>query len=113
MTDRLPLDRPILTTERLVLRRPSPRDAAAIVTAVIVMMFFAGPLSRFVDANPTIKMLALAFLVLIGGVLVLEGVDVHVDKAYVYTAMGFSVAVEFLNLRMRRKMAELSASALR
>ena len=89
-----------------------PVMIAAIVAAVIVMMFFSGPLSRFVDANPTIKMLALAFLVLIGGVLVLEGFDLHVEKAFVYTAMGFSVAVEFLNLRMRRKMAELSASAL-
>lgn len=89
-----------------------PVMIAAIITAVIVMMFFSGPLSRFVDRNPTIKMLALAFLLLIGGVLVMEGIDVHVSKAYVYTAMAFSVMVEFLNLRMRRKMAELSASAL-
>jgi predicted tellurium resistance membrane protein TerC len=89
-----------------------PVMIAAIVAAVITMMFFSGPLSRFVDRNPTVKMLALAFLVLIGGVLVLEGVDVHVSKAYVYTAMAFSVMVEFLNLRMRRKLAELSAQAL-
>lgn len=89
-----------------------PVMIAAIVAAVITMMFFSGPLSRFVDRNPTVKMLALAFLLLIGGILVMEGVDVHVSKAYVYTAMGFSVMVEFLNLRMRRKMAELSAQAL-
>jgi predicted tellurium resistance membrane protein TerC len=89
-----------------------PVMIAAIVAAVITMMFFSGPLSRFVDRNPTVKMLALAFLLLIGGILVLEGVDVHVSKAYVYTAMAFSVMVEFLNLRMRRKMAELSAQAL-
>ncbi len=90
-----------------------PVMIAAIIVAVIVMMFFSGPLSRFVDAHPTIKMLALAFLVLIGGVLVLEGLDQHVSKAYIYTAMAFSVMVEFLNLRMRRRMAELSAAALR
>ena len=90
-----------------------PVMIAAIITAVIVMMFFSGPLSRFVDAHPTIKMLALAFLVLIGGVLVLEGFDVHVEKAFVYTAMAFSVCVEFLNIRMRRRQAEIAASALR
>lgn len=79
-----------------------PVMVAAIVISVIGMMFFSGPLSRFVDANPTIKMLALAFLVLIGGVLVLDGLHVHVSKNYVYVAMGFSVAVELLNLKLRR-----------
>ncbi|MDP3294823.1 MAG: TerC family protein [Nevskia sp.] len=87
-----------------------PVMIAAIVTAVIAMMFFSGPLSRFVDVNPTIKMLALAFLVLIGVVLVVEGFDVHVSKAYVYVAMGFSVAVELLNLQMRK--LQTSGSAL-
>lgn len=77
----------------------------AIVIAVISMMFFSGPLSRFVDANPTVKMLALAFLILIGIVLMAEGVDLHFSKAYVYTAMGFSVAVELLNLRLRKRLA--------
>ncbi len=79
-----------------------PVMITAIVIAVISMMFFAGPLSRFVDANPTVKMLALAFLVLIGVVLMAEGVHQHFSKNYVYVAMGFSVAVELLNLRMRR-----------
>ncbi|WP_293372676.1 TerC family protein [Nevskia sp.] len=82
-----------------------PVMIAAIVVAVIAMMFFSGPLSRFVDDNPTIKMLALAFLVLIGLVLMAEGVDLHFSKAYVYTAMGFSVAVELLNLRMRKNLS--------
>ena len=81
-----------------------PVMIAAIVVAVIAMMFFSGPLSRFVDDNPTVKMLALAFLVLIGVVLMAEGVDLHFSKAYVYTAMGFSVAVELLNLRLRKHL---------
>ena len=74
----------------------------AIVLAVIVMMFAAGAIGRFVDNHPTIKMLALSFLVLIGAALILEGADVHVPKAYIYFAMAFSVVVEMLNLRMRR-----------
>jgi len=86
-----------------------PVMIAAIVAAVIAMMFFSGPLSRFVDANPTVKMLALAFLVLIGIVLMAEGVEVHFSKAYVYTAMGFSVAVELLNLRLRKHLLRYGA----
>jgi predicted tellurium resistance membrane protein TerC len=82
-----------------------PVMITAIVIAVISMMFFSGPLSRFVDANPTVKMLALAFLVLIGVVLMAEGVELHFSKAYVYTAMAFSVAVELLNLRLRKRLA--------
>lgn len=82
-----------------------PIMITAIVIAVIAMMFFSGPLGRFVDDNPPIKMLALAFLVMIGGVLMAEGLDVHFSKAYVYCAMGFSVAVELLNLRMRKLQA--------
>ncbi len=81
-----------------------PVMITAIVIAVISMMFFAGPLGRFVEANPTIKMLALAFLVMIGFVLIAEGLHQHFSKNYVYVAMGFSVAVELLNLRMRRAM---------
>ena len=79
-----------------------PVMITAIVIAVISMMFFAGPLSRFVEANPTVKMLALAFLVMIGVVLVAEGLHGHFSKNYIYVAMGFSVAVELLNLRLRR-----------
>jgi predicted tellurium resistance membrane protein TerC len=74
----------------------------AIVIAVIVMMFAAGAIGRFVDDHPTIKMLALSFLVLIGVALIAEGADVHLPKSYIYFAMAFSVVVEMLNLRVRR-----------
>jgi predicted tellurium resistance membrane protein TerC len=74
----------------------------AIVLAVLVMMFAAGAIGRFVDTHPTIKMLALSFLVLIGVALIAEGIDVHVPKGYIYFAMAFSVGVEMLNLRIRR-----------
>jgi predicted tellurium resistance membrane protein TerC len=74
----------------------------AIVLAVGVMMFAAGAIGRFVDDHPTIKMLALSFLVLIGVALIAEGVDVHVPKGYIYFAMAFSVIVEMLNIRIRR-----------
>ena len=75
----------------------------AIVIAVAVMLLAAGPISRFVDNHPTIKMLSLSFLLLIGFTLVAEGFEVHVPKGYIYFAMAFSVSVELLNLRMRRK----------
>ena len=75
----------------------------AIVMAVIVMMFAAGPIGRFVEAHPTIKMLALSFLVLIGVALIGEGLDFHIPKGYIYFAMAFSVIVELLNLRIRRR----------
>jgi predicted tellurium resistance membrane protein TerC len=74
----------------------------AIVIAVIVMMFAAGAIGRFVDGHPTIKMLALSFLVLIGVALIAEGIDVHIPKGYIYFAMAFSVVVEMLNLKIRR-----------
>ncbi|HEY7640146.1 MAG TPA: TerC family protein [Steroidobacteraceae bacterium] len=77
---------------------------AAVVVAVVVMMFLAGPISDFVDRHPTIKMLALSFLILIGMALVGEGFEFHIPKGYIYFAMAFSVAVEMLNIRMRRKM---------
>lgn len=76
---------------------------AAVVASVGLMMLFATPIGRFVSAHPTIKMLALAFLVVIGVVLVAEGFGHHVPKAYVYSAMAFSVMVELLNIRMRKK----------
>ena len=79
----------------------------AIVIAVIVMMFAAGAIGRFVDNHPTIKMLALSFLVLIGVALIAEGADVHVPKSYIYFAMAFSVVVEMLNLRVRRGRSPL------
>jgi len=74
----------------------------AIVIAVGVMMFAAGAIGRFVDDHPTIKMLALSFLTLIGVALIAEGIDVHIPKGYIYFAMAFSVVVEMLNLRVRR-----------
>ncbi len=76
---------------------------AAVIIAVGVMMFFAGIISRFVDKHPTIKMLALSFLLLIGVNLVAEGVGFHIPKGYTYFAMGFSVFVEMLNLKLRKK----------
>jgi predicted tellurium resistance membrane protein TerC len=75
----------------------------AIVIAVGVMLFAAGPIGNFVDRHPTVKMLALAFLMLVGVALIGEGWDMHIPKGYIYFAMAFSVAVEMLNLRMRTK----------
>jgi predicted tellurium resistance membrane protein TerC len=76
---------------------------AAVVIAVAVMMVAAGSISRFVEAHPTVKMLALSFLLLIGVNLIAEGFHQHIPKGYVYFAMAFSVFVEMLNLRMRAK----------
>jgi len=77
--------------------------AIAIILAVGVMLFAAKPISDFVDAHPTIKILALSFLILVGVTLIAEGFEVHVPKGYIYFAMAFSVAVEMLNIRMRKK----------
>ena len=71
---------------------------AAIMLAVAVMLLASAPLGRFIDNNPTIKMLALAFIVLIGAYLIVEGLEIHVPKGYVYGSMGFSALVEGLNL---------------
>jgi len=79
-----------------------PVMVAAILVAVSVMLLAARPLGQFIDANPTVKMLALAFIVLIGAYLLLEGFDVHIPKGYVYGSMGFSVLVEVLNLWAKR-----------
>ena len=78
---------------------------AAVVIAVLVMLVASGPLSAFVHKHPSVKMLALSFLLLIGVTLIAEGFGVHVDKAYIYAAMGFSVFVEALNLRRSSKAA--------
>ncbi|MDQ7989290.1 MAG: TerC family protein [Candidatus Dactylopiibacterium sp.] len=75
----------------------------AVLLSVAVMMFAARPIGEFVDANPTIKMLALSFLVLVGVTLIAEGFDTHVPKGYIYFAMAFSVAVEMINIRLRRR----------
>ena len=78
---------------------------AAVIVAVLVMMFLAGPISAFVDRHPTIKMLALSFLILIGMALVGEGLGFHIPKGYIYFAMAFSVVVEMLNIQARKRMA--------
>ena len=79
---------------------------AAIMLAVIVMIFLAGTISAFVESHPTIKILALSFLLLIGISLVGEGMDLHIPKGYIYFAMSFSVFVEILNMKMRKRRAE-------
>jgi predicted tellurium resistance membrane protein TerC len=76
---------------------------AAVVIAVMVMLVASGPVSRLIEEHPTLKMLALSFLLLIGVVLVAEGLGQHIEKGYIYFAMGFSVLVEFLNIRAGRK----------
>lgn len=80
-----------------------PVMIAAVIASVGLMMFFARPIGHFVSAHPTIKMLALSFLVVVAVVLIAEGFGHHVPKGYVYSAMAFSVLVEMLNLRLRRR----------
>ncbi len=84
-----------------------PVMVIAIVLSVLVMMAAAGAISDFVDRHPSIKMLALSFLILIGMALVGEGLDLHIPKGYIYFAMAFSVCVELLNIRVRRKAKPL------
>lgn len=75
----------------------------AVIIAVCVMMFASGFIADFVDNNPTIKILALAFLILVGISLVLEGASIHISKSYIYFAMGFSLAVELINIYIQKK----------
>jgi len=84
---------------------------AAVVIAVGFMMLFSGSISRFVERHPTIKMLALSFLLLIGVSLIGEGFDLHIPKGYIYFAMAFSVMVEMLNIRMMKKGAPVALHA--
>lgn len=86
--------------------RQLPVMVAAVVIAVVVMLVAARSVSDFVERHPTVKMLALSFLLLIGFSLVAEGFALHIPKGYIYFAMGFSVFVEMLNLRLRRKPEE-------
>ena len=85
-----------------------PIMVAAVVLAVLMMLIASGPVMRFVQANPTVVMLALAFLLMIGMVLVADGFGRHVPKGYIYTAMAFAVFVEALNLISRRRRARLN-----
>ena len=82
----------------------------AVMISVGFMMVFAGSVSDFISAHPTVKMLALSFLLLIGTTLIAEGFHVHFEKGYVYFAMAFSIFVEMLNIRMKKKMAVKKAS---
>ncbi|KLE35646.1 TerC family protein [Aurantiacibacter luteus] len=88
-----------------------PIMVAAVVITVGVMMVAADPLSRFIEKNPTLVMLALAFLVMIGLVLIADGLGFHVPKGYIYVAMGFSVGVELLNMVQRNKRLKKAAAA--
>ena len=82
-----------------------PVMVLAIVVAVLIMMFAARPIGDFVDNHPTIKMLALSFLILVGVALMADGLGLHIPKGYIYFAMAFSTCVEMLNLKVRRKRA--------
>ncbi len=79
----------------------------AIIVAVGVMMLAAKPIGDFVDANPTLKVLALSFLILIGVTLIAESLDFHIPKGYIYFAMAFSVVVEMINIKMRKRLVDL------
>jgi len=83
-----------------------PVMIAAIIVAVLVMMLASGTISRFIDQHPSLKMLALSFLLVVGTVLIGEAFDVHVPKGYVYFAMAFSLAVEAINIKMRTSAAK-------
>lgn len=83
---------------------------AAIIVAILVMMVAARPIGEFVDRHPTVRMLALSFLVLIGTALVAESLDLHIPKGYIYFAMAYAVVVEMLNLRLRKRRREPPAA---
>lgn len=85
-----------------------PVMVVAVLIAVGVMMAFAGPIGDFVEGNPSVRVLALAFLVLIGSMLIMEATGQHVSKGYIYSAMGFSLFVQLLNLRMDRRHRPLA-----
>jgi predicted tellurium resistance membrane protein TerC len=87
-----------------------PIMAAAIIISILVMLLLARPISNFVDEHPTIKMLALSFLILVGVALVADGWGLHIPKGYLYFAMAFSVGVEMINLRLRKLLDRRKAS---
>jgi predicted tellurium resistance membrane protein TerC len=84
---------------------------AAVVTSVVVMLVAAKPIGEFVERHPSVKVLALAFLVMVGMALTAEAFDMHVPKGYIYAAMAFSLAVEALNIRARAKRRAAAAAA--
>jgi predicted tellurium resistance membrane protein TerC len=75
----------------------------AVVISMVLMMLFAGGISRFINKHPTLQILALAFLIMIGMMLVAEGFHQHINKSYIYTAIAFSLIVELINMRFRKK----------
>jgi predicted tellurium resistance membrane protein TerC len=81
-----------------------PVMGAAVIAAVLVMLVFSGAIVEFIDENPTVKMLAISFLLMVGLVLVADGFGQHIQKGYIYFAMGFSLFVEMLNLRSARRL---------
>ncbi|HEY3788001.1 MAG TPA: TerC family protein [Urbifossiella sp.] len=83
----------------------------AMILAMLVMLWFSGPIGRFVDKHPTVKVLALAFLILIGVMLVAEGLGLHINKGYIYFAMAFGVGVEMVNMKLRRRSSAKAANA--
>lgn len=83
-----------------------PVMIAAVVIAIIFMMFSAGAVSRFIESHPTVKVLALSFLLMVGVALIAEGFEFHIPRGYIYFAMAFSILVEMLNLKMRERGAE-------
>jgi predicted tellurium resistance membrane protein TerC len=87
-----------------------PIMIAAVLAAVGVMLAASGPIVRFVDAHPAIKLLALSFLLLIGVLLVADGLGKHIDKGYIYFAMAFSLGIELLNLRAEHNARQVAAS---
>jgi predicted tellurium resistance membrane protein TerC len=91
--------------------RELPVMIAAVVTSVLLMMMFARYIGEFVSEHPTIKMLALAFLIVVGVALIADGFETHVPRGYIYFAMAFSVAVEMLNLRLRRRRVAAEPAA--
>lgn len=84
--------------------RDLPVMIAAVIISIIIMMAFAGPISRFINRYPTLQMLALSFLILIGFMLILESLHFEVPKGYIYFAVFFSLLVEVLNIRLRRRL---------
>ena len=85
--------------------------SAAIIASIIIMMWLSGSISEFVDRHPTVKVLALSFLILVGLALVAEGLDFHIPKGYLYFAMAFSVIVEMINIRLRKLLDSRRRSA--
>ena len=80
---------------------------AAVVISMVIMIFFSGTISRFINKHPSLQVLALAFLIMIGMMLIAEGFHQHVSKSYIYTAIAFSLVVELINMRLRRKREQI------